>query len=264
MWIQDLTSPEVADLLAEKPIAVLPVGSIEQHGAHLPCGTDIFAADLVAETLCERLGALCVPLGPYGVTPLHRGHPGTISLRPATLEALLEDVSTEVIGNGAKVLVFLNWHEGNTPSLDRIAIELQSENEVTVIVAQACYTAQRLYAPEGGLLTHGGSIETLAVKAARPELVKLDSVEAVERSERGLAVDAMRRSHEVYGFVTDVTDLDPEGWYGDPHWATDDKVPDFAGRIAAEIEKQVSSILAVRDRNGAGDGAIRNRDGGLS
>lgn len=245
-WIYDLTSPSVAAAIARSPVAVLPVGSIEQHGPHLPCGTDIFAADVIAESLADRIDAICVPLGPYGVTPLHRNRPGTISLRPETFEALIRDTSLELVAAGIETLVFLNWHEGNTPSLDRASIELQSETGAQFIVAQACYTAQRIYKPEGGLLTHGGSIETLAVLASRPELVDLANSPALERSERGLKVDEMRRSSEVYGFVTDVAELDPEGWYGDPQWATEEAAGDFAGRIAAAVEERVRRVMEIR------------------
>jgi len=246
--IQDLTSPAVEAIVKRSPTAIVPVGSIEQHGPHLPCGTDIFAAEIVADALAEAIDALVVPMGPYGVTPLHRGYPGTISLRPATFEAVLTDVCTELAGGGVETIVLLNWHEGNTPSLDRVSIELQAELEIDFVVAQACYTAQRIYAGDGGRLTHGGSIETLAVLAADPALADLGAASAVDRDEQGLEVDEMRRSSEVYGFVTDVAELDPAGWYGDPHWALDQDEEAFAETLAADIAAQVSRVIDIRKR----------------
>ncbi|NIR41142.1 MAG: creatininase family protein, partial [Actinobacteria bacterium] len=80
-------------------------GSIEQHGPHLPCGTDTMAGELIGRALAERLGALYVPFGPYGVTPIHAGHPGTISLRRSTFEALLTDICDELIAMGIRRLV---------------------------------------------------------------------------------------------------------------------------------------------------------------
>ena len=85
-----LTSPEVAAALERSSIAVLPFGSVEQHGPHLPTGTDTIAARLLAQEVAELLDALFVPFGPYGITPIHAGHPGTISLRRATFEALVQ------------------------------------------------------------------------------------------------------------------------------------------------------------------------------
>ena len=140
----DLASPDVAELLARTGVVVLPFGSIEQHGPHLPCGTDTMASELVAVALAERLDGLVVPAGQYGVTPIHAGHPGTISLRREVFEAYVSNLCEEMAGLGATTFVFVNWHEGNIASLDAVATDLQDGLGVLVVTAQACYTAQRL------------------------------------------------------------------------------------------------------------------------
>ena len=145
--IYDLTSPEVAELLGRNGIVVMPFGSVEQHGPHLPCGTDTMAADLVAAELAEILDAIVVPAGQYGVTPIHAGHPGTISLRRDVFESYLSNLCEEMVAMGARTFVFVNWHEGNIASLDAVATDLQADNDVLVVTAHACYTAQRIYAP---------------------------------------------------------------------------------------------------------------------
>lgn len=246
--ITELTSPAVAAAAARSGIAVIPLGSVEQHGPHLPCGTDTFAADLVAEALADRLDALVVPLGPYGVTPIHAGHPGTVSLRRATFEALLRDVAEELIAaSGLGCLVLCNWHEGNTASIDAVATDVQDRHpEVTVITAHACYTAQRIYADEGGELTHGGGIETMAVLAHDPALVDTGGATPAVRSDTATAMDAMRRDREVHGYITDVTDIDPDGWYGNPGWATPERARTFAARVADEVADRVTRIVALR------------------
>lgn len=247
--IMDLTSAGVAEVAARSSTAVIPLGSVEQHGPHLPCGTDTFAADLVAAALADHLDALFVTLGPYGVTPIHAGHPGTISLRRSTFEALLGDVTENLISaSGVRRLVLCNWHEGNKASIDAVATDVQQRHsDVMVITAHACYTAQRLYAAEGGELTHGGGIETLAVLAHDPVLVRADRVDAVRRTDTAAAMDAMRRDREVHGYITDVTEIDRDGWYGDPGWATDERAATFAERVAREIAAQVTRIVALRD-----------------
>ncbi len=245
--IYDLASPDVAALIARTGIAVLPVGSIEQHGPHLPCGTDTMAAELVADQLAERLDAIVVPLGQFGVTPIHAGHPGTVSLKRDVFEAYVWNVCEEMADMGVRTFVFVNWHEGNIASLDAVATDLQDRLPVTVVAAQACYTAQRIYAARGGELTHGGGIETLAVMALDPALVHLDRVSEPSRPEGADELDAMRRSSEVYGYITDVTEIADDGWYGNPTWATGDAAGEFAATVATEIEKTVSAIVAMRD-----------------
>ncbi|HEX6446785.1 MAG TPA: creatininase family protein [Streptosporangiales bacterium] len=248
--ICDLTSPDVARALARNPTVVLPFGSVEQHGPHLPCGTDTMAADLVARAVAARLDALLVPFGPYGVTPIHAGHPGTVSLSRRTFEALARDVCQEVIRMGARALVLVNWHEGNTASLNAVATDLQDRLDAAFVVAQACYVAQRLYAEDGGELTHGGGIETLAVMAYDPSLLRLDRAGEPSRPDGAAELDDMRRSNEVYGFVTDVTELAGDGWYGDPGWATAARADGFAEKVAAEVVRQVERVLATLRRGG--------------
>jgi creatinine amidohydrolase/Fe(II)-dependent formamide hydrolase-like protein len=98
----------------------------------------------------------------------------------------------------------------------------------------------------GGELTHGGGIETLAVMAHDPELARLDRVTEPTRPEGADALDAMRRSREIYGYITDVTEIADDGWYGNPQWADLDTAKEFAATIADEIAGEVESILKLR------------------
>jgi len=246
--IYDLTSPEVAELVGRSGVVVMPFGSVEQHGPHLPCGTDTMAADLVAAELAETLDAIVVPAGQYGVTPIHAGHPGTISLKREVFESYLSNLCEEMVAMGARTFVFVNWHEGNIASLDAVATDLQTNNEVLVVTAQACYTAQRIYAPAGGELTHGGGIETLAVLAHDPNLARVDRISEPTRPDGAEELDAMRRSREVYGYITDVTEIADDGWYGNPAWADEERAARFATSVADEIAATVESILKMRRR----------------
>ena len=91
---------------------------------------------LVAADLAERLDALLVPVV-YGVTPIHAGHPGTISLRRRVFEEYVAN-GEELAAMGASVLVLVNWHEGNIASLDAVATDLQDRHGMVVVAAQAC------------------------------------------------------------------------------------------------------------------------------
>lgn len=246
--IADLPSTDVRAAIDDTPVAVIPLGSIEQHGPHLPCGTDTFAAELIARELAERLDALYVPFGPYGVTPIHAGHPGTITLRRSTFEALLTDVCGELADMGVRTILLVNWHEGNIASMDAVAMELQDRRAVTVVSVQSCYTAQRIYADQGGELTHGGGIEALAVLAHDPSLALRERVGEPSRPDDAHEMDAMRRSHEIYGFVTDVTALADDGWYGNPAWADPERAPRFAAEVVDASIEWIRSILDLQER----------------
>lgn len=246
--IYDLVSPDVASTISKSKTAVIPFGSVEQHGPHLPCGTDSMAAEVVARTLADRLEALFVPFGPYGVTPIHAGHPGTINLRRSTFEALLTDICEELIDMGVTRFVFVNWHEGNIASMDGVATEVQDSHPgVYVVTSHACYAAQRIYAASGGELTHGGGIEVLAVMAHDPSLVHVDRAGQATRPDHAIALDEMRRSPETHGYITDVTEIDADGWYGNPTWASLDMAGDFAATVADDVAKRVIEIFELRE-----------------
>lgn len=255
-----MTSPEAREALARSRTVVLPIGSIEQHGPHLPNGTDTMAAELVAQEVAARLDAVYAPFCPYGVTPIHAGHPGSVTLRRETFEALLEDVCTELIRAGAETVILVNWHEGNIPSMNAVATALQDAHGVTFVAAQACYTAQRLYREEGGELTHGGGIETLAVLAYDESLVKVDRAGEPTRPAGALEMDEMRRSPEVYGFITDVTELADDGWYGNPQWATLDRSKDFTDVVATGVLAGIDVVMNARRIRAAAPAANEPRE----
>lgn len=252
--LSTMTSPEAAEAVARSRTAVLPLGSIEQHGPHLPNGTDTFAAELVARAVAEAMDAVYVPFGPYGVTPIHAGHPGTVTLRRETFEALLHDVCSQMIQAGVRTVVLVNWHEGNIPAMNAVATDLQDRHDVVFVAAQACYTAQRLYRDEGGELTHGGGIETLAVLAHDPSLAKVERAGEPSRPAGAEELDAMRRSSEVYGFVTDVSELADDGWYGNPQWATHERAASFTKTVADGVLELVESVVAAHAFRRSNDG----------
>lgn len=245
--LYQMTSPEAAEAIARSQTAVIPIGSIEQHGPHLPNGTDTMAAEIVAREVADRLDAVYVPFGPYGVTPIHAGHPGTVNLRRETFEALLTDICTELIAMGVDTFVLVNWHEGNIASMNAVSTDLQDRFDATFVGAQACYTAQRVYRDEGGELTHGGGIETLAILAYDPSLVKVERAGEPSRPPGAFEMDAMRRSSEVYGFITDVSELADEGWYGNPTWATQERADAFTKVVADAVLEQLEAVFRARD-----------------
>ena len=111
----DLTQPEIAAQFKKNPLVILPRGSVEQHGPHLPTGTDIFAANVIAHAVAERMDGLVLPGGPLGVTPMHMPFEGTITLTPDTYMRVVTETCVSTAKHGAKYLLILNWHEGNIP-----------------------------------------------------------------------------------------------------------------------------------------------------
>src|SRR3982074_3497113 len=116
-YFVDLTQPEIAAQFKKNPLVILPAGSVEQHGPHLPTGTDTLAANMIAQRVAEALDGLVLPATPLGVTAMHMPFEGTITLTPDTYMRVVIETCASTARHGAKYLLVLNWHEGNIPSL---------------------------------------------------------------------------------------------------------------------------------------------------
>lgn len=246
--LMNITVPEVTELLERNPVAIIPTGSVEQHGSHLPFGTDYFASYLFAERLAEAIDALLLPFTPLGVTPIHMSFTGTISLSPETYMGMLTDVCQSIIQHGAKRIIIVNWHELNQPLIDTVAGRLQQEYPVRFIVVQAHFVALELYRHESDL-THGGLLEALPVLAYDPSLAKLERGVDPSPHGRGNQVDRLRRRRETYMVVNDVRDMYPTGWYGTLEGATVEKAQEFVEAVTAKIVEYVTEVLEAMQTN---------------
>lgn len=244
----DLTQPEIAEQLATNPLVVLPAGSVEQHGAHLPTGTDIYAANIVSHAVAERMNALVLPGGPLGVTPMHMPFEGTLSLRPETYMGVVKDTCVSAASHGAKRLLIVNWHEGNSASLILTAEFLHRDHGLSVVICHACYVAAELYGPTCGGLTHGGEIEALAVMAYRADLVHLDRIERSSDHGHGHHMDKLRRTSTFQPILTDIRSIAPSGWYGTPEHATASKGEQMITDIADKISTEAQAIFNQLDQ----------------
>lgn len=240
----ELTQPEIAAQFKKNPLVILPAGSVEQHGPHLPAGTDIFAASVIAHAVAERMDALVLPGGPLGVTPLHMPYEATLTLTPETYIRVVTETCASAAKHGAKSLLILNWHEGNIPSLAIAAESLHRDHGMTVLTVQACYVAADLFGAECGGLTHGGEIEALAVLAHRPELVHLDRIEHSSEHEHASKMDKLRRTRNYQPVLTDVRSIAPSGWYGNPQHATAEKAHRMLNAVADSIATESAEIFA--------------------
>lgn len=256
-FLVDLTQPEIAAQLKKQPLVILPQGSVEQHGPHLPAGTDIFAANVIAHAVAERLDGLVLPGGPLGVTPLHMPFESTVTLTPETYMRVAIETCASAAQHGAEYLLILNWHELNIPPLGVAAETLHREHGMTVLTVQACFVAEELFGEECHGLTHGGEIETLAVLAYRPELVHLDRIDHSSDHAHGQKMDALRRTRSYQPVLTDVRSIAPTGWYGSPQYATVEKAERMLTTVADSIATKAREIFEQLDNLRGGIAEIK-------
>jgi len=177
LWAE-LTWPEAEKRFQEVDIALLPVGSIEQHGPHLPLDTDAFDADYLARRVaaaCSNPKPLVLPLIPYGISYHHAGFPGTVSIGNDTLSRLVYDVGMSAAQNGIKKLVIINAHGGNGPALNFAAQMINRDARIFVCVdtgETSDVDVNKLIETPNDV--HAGEIETSTSLAVRPHLVRMD------------------------------------------------------------------------------------------
>ena len=114
-------------------VAVLPVGSWEQHGEALPLSTDSLVAASLARDLASRIGAVTLPVLPYGVSPEHMDLPLTVSIDPVHYCLFLRDVFSSLERHGVRLLLVVNGHGGNVAVLEACAREYSMRGGMRVV-----------------------------------------------------------------------------------------------------------------------------------
>jgi len=177
---QDLTMPDFEALRQQSRTVILPVGSLEEHGPHLPLGTDTLHALEVARRAALRRPVVVAPPLFYGLCRSTREHPGTVSISGDTFRALLKDAGREFYRQGLRGLVFMSGHAGGThiSAMVEAAEALLAElPEAQVAVVNLLELLREVLAAQPDLVktrgdAHAGEVETALMLAAYPHLVR--------------------------------------------------------------------------------------------
>lgn len=194
---------------AEADLAVVPVGSTEQHGPHAPLGTDFLAAEAVAETAVDSYDApvAMAPPIPVGVSEEHRQFTGTLWVSPDTFRSYVREVVEALCSHGWNRVVLVNGHGGNVPALGEVAARV-SRAESALVVPYTWFDAVETDLEMG----HAGPLETSFLLHRHPDLVQEDRFEAAaaEGSESwGEWVSGTNLAHDTASFTETGTVGDP-------------------------------------------------------
>ena len=180
VWMQDLTWQEVAEYLSRDRIAIVPVGSTEQHGPAGVLGVDAYVAITLAEDTAQRTGVLCTPPVWFGDSAHHSGFPGTISVRPETLTMVIRDVCQSLTRHGFDRVIIINGHKGtNLPAITN-AVRMLHEQSVPDAIFAIADPLQLARAAAPAIKEtnehHSGELELSHVLYRYPGLIRTDRV----------------------------------------------------------------------------------------
>ncbi|RJS90502.1 creatininase family protein [Candidatus Bathyarchaeota archaeon] len=208
--LAEITWTDAKEFFSESDVVILPVGSTEQHGPHNPLGTDYLNAEAVSRVVGERTKTLVLPVIPVGVSEHHRQFPGTLWVPPQVFREYVEAVALSAASHGARKIVIVNGHGGNTASLLEVAGHLRRECGVFAVVVMAFPPGMMEIG--GG---HAGAGETSANLYWHPHLVKMERAPRTRQKERlgGLRMQGMGRVGPAQ-FPWDTIDLTETGLLG--------------------------------------------------
>jgi creatinine amidohydrolase len=180
--LEEMNAQQVRKNINRKSIAILVFGACENHGDHMPFGSDfIFPMELakrIAAKSKKKKNTIILPAIPYGVSLHHNEFQMTMSLEPHTLQMVIEDLFSSIIKNGIRRILVINGHDGNIAPIESAARTTKNRHAEVVI---ACLEAwwdlvgkitRGLFEVWRGL-GHGGEAETSAMLAIRPNLVNM-------------------------------------------------------------------------------------------
>ncbi len=244
MRYEHLTSPTVAALDRNSTILLLPLGAVEQHGPHLPLGTDTMIAKAVCDAAAEqRSDTFVLPPPWYGVSEHHMRFSGTLTLSVDTMRAIVSDIVGSAVAHGFRRILMINGHGGNRPALDVLATTLGKAHYGRASIAGLTYfqlAAKQIDAVRDsrpGGTGHAGEMETSLLLHLTPELVGMDEAKAVypDTGSPYLTTD-LTRSSPIRTY-NDFADLSASGVFGDPELASAEKGERFFSAIVEELTR---------------------------
>lgn len=223
----NLSTEDIRQRVGAGTVAVLPLAAIEQHGPHLPLSTDLDIGMGLAETafahLPDEIDALLLPPLAIGLSLEHAHYPGTLSLSPATAQAVIAEVGGSIAAAGVRRLILFNSHGGNKAIVDLAALGLRAAHAMLVVRAnyfRFAPPADALPAQELRHGLHGGALETSMMLHLAPSKVRSEALAHWPSLGCTMADHGMRLGPEgEAGFAWLAGDLHPAGVTGNAHLA---------------------------------------------
>ncbi|MHB0884883.1 MAG: creatininase family protein [Bacillota bacterium] len=170
--LHEMTWEEAKDAFARNKLAIVPVGSMEQHGPHMPLGTDWLIADHLGRRVGIELGAVTTPVVPVGFASYHSDFPGSLSVTPEILGGYVGEICKWLVKYGTTHIIFVNGHGGNINTLVGLSRALREQGVLAAVASWWEIVGQ--LNPAWGLIGHADKMETSAIMYVCPQGVRMD------------------------------------------------------------------------------------------
>jgi creatinine amidohydrolase len=255
-FIEPMTWDEVAHHIAGGAAAILPIGAAaKQHGFHLPLNTDRIQAEFLASRLAERIDALIWPTLAYGYYPAFVAYAGSSSLSAATFEAVVHEITTQILNSGCKKLFVLDTGISTLAPVERALARLDAGRVMHLRIHEGPrYRRAAAQLAEQSHGSHADELETSLMLALAPHLVD------IARAEPSPSI-----GHEAPGPLTPSDVNSPNnsrsGSYGDPTLATSAKGEILLAAMLDDLRERVAAFVAegstVKPRSGVVGSVLR-------
>jgi creatinine amidohydrolase len=250
------TSPEIAALDKQRGVVILPIGAIEQHGAHLPVGTDTVQVMHVLDAALNLLGADVpawrIPALPYGKSTEHEMFAGTLSLSASTLMAVMHDIAHSVARAGFRRMAFVNGHGGNVAVIDAAARDIRAATGLMTFCLHPSLFVDAPFAITAEERKHGihaGELETSLMLAVAPATV--DMSRAIRHFPDFPQATAPFGLFGAASAVWLTPDWSPSGVFGDATIASAEKGRAILAAGAAKLAALLRDISAFEPQFGS-------------
>ena len=235
MYLADEAWPDLETYFDSESLALVPLGSTEQHGPHLPEATDHLIAEALAREAADRTGYLCTPTINVGVSGHHRQFHGTMWVDPPAFRQYIESLTRNLTTHGIDRVIYVNAHGGNVQHLREVGARLR-QAEVAYAIEwmwdeSIPELVDDLFAQNG---PHGGPKETALIQYLEPELVHDERLEDA----RDTGVPSVEAAGTVkHGSRTfyDAVDNSDNGVFGDQTDATAEKGAQLFGAASDQL-----------------------------
>ncbi|HPJ39037.1 MAG TPA: creatininase family protein [Spirochaetota bacterium] len=179
LLLQEMTWPDVKAYLQRCDMVIIPLGSIEQHGPHLPLGTDTYEAYEMSKLISAKTGVVVAKILSVGYSESHMGFPGTITITQETMERVLKETVESLIRHGFRRILFFNYHGGNNLTQTRLVAHINRTTPATAVAIGIGGPIPGDVPPgtyEKNFDWHAGVGETSLMMHLKPNLVRKDNI----------------------------------------------------------------------------------------